>query len=527
MLSFQKKLSQLYKLGYQTFCVNYIQTDLKDLVESFWLRLNQEKIAKKKLIYYWSPGSDFFEVCQDFSGERELIPSEIKATESNLLEVILETKAQGIFLIDDWLTRGERYKKEAQIQNFVRQKRMYLKKKLILFLKSDPGNSEKLSTEVPTLKYGLPDSDEISSLPMVKELVEKQGNAVIHSLLGLSRGQIRYANLLWRSSELDFFDFIYEYKLEYFRSMGMEFIAAPDVDKAGGLQLLQNYLQTISQLNEVTAANYKLAPPKGLLLLGVPGTGKTLCAKFAAKKLGYSLIGFSWSNILGAENSDRALSNILEIADTIDRVVLLADDFDKGFTGWGEGGASMRLSQKLLTWMQEHTSRVLTIATVNRIGLLPAELKRRFDDGGIWFVDLPNMSEMQEIFLMYLAKYFPAQFAIDPLPWDEKIWYKLLKQYRGSTPVEIKNAIVRCAIEKYCNLSPQQKLDRVAIKVSVEDLLAQLKQFVKSIDRDGEDIRKIRRNGALYNKANAPDTSNFNRGEVDMFNYKVHELERG
>ena len=93
--------------------------------------------------------------------------------------------------------------------------------------------------------------------------------------------------------------------------------------------------------------------------MGPPGTGKSLCAKLAAKALGYPLLGLSWGNVLGADNPDRALAQILEVADCLDNCVILADDFDKGFTGWTEGGASRRLSQRLLTWMQEHTSNAL------------------------------------------------------------------------------------------------------------------------------------------------------------------------
>jgi SpoVK/Ycf46/Vps4 family AAA+-type ATPase len=110
-----------------------------------------------------------------------------------------------------------------------------------------------------------------------------------------------------------------------------------------------------------------------MLLWGPPGTGKSLSAKLAAKKLGYALLAVSWGNILGSSSPDRALSKILDTADHLGGCVLFADDFDKGFSGWdsnADGGIARRLSQKLLTWMAEHETEVLMLATVNRLSAL-------------------------------------------------------------------------------------------------------------------------------------------------------------
>ena len=535
-----EKWFELSELGYRTLAIDYIESDGIDLIAN----LRKESALKGLTIplYYWNSGSNCFNVVEEkASGNLSIAPSSLAVKEDNLLEKIASHKGGGIFLIEDWLSSellpNVKKQRESQLQNFVRDNVGVEPDKLVFFLKSDYQLSSKISALVPVLKQSLPTASEVRSLlserlanyssieSQIESKIESKIESMVIALLGLSRAEIRYAIELYNCSKQKFEDLIYEYKISRFRGLGLEFIATPDVEKAGGLDLLQEYFKTIAQLNSPTAAKYNLVPPKGMLLLGVPGTGKTLCAKLAAKMLGYSLMGFSWSNILGADNSDRALSQILEIADTIDRVVLLADDFDKGFTGWNEGGTSMRLSQKLLTWMEEHTSRVLMIATVNRIGLLPAELKRRFDDGGIWFVDLPSIGEMQDIFTIYLRSYFPEQFQ-NKNPWSEREWYKLLKQYRGATPIEIKNAIIRCATTKYCNLSPNEKDSGKAIFVTVEDLLAQLDQFVKSIDRDGEDLRAIRNSAHNFKRASSPDRSIFVRQKQSMFNYQPHELEK-
>ena len=239
--------------------------------------------------------------------------------------------------------------------------------------------SSRLAACISTFKIPLPSRAEIETLVRAyfdqAEILD--WNKLLTALQGLSCGEIEL--LLQKHSDTDaniLVDRILEHKISRWRGIGLEFFAEPDVKSAGGNDLLQKYLhEVVGKLSESRAKQYNLRPPKGMLLMGPPGTGKSLCAKLAAKALGYPLLGLSWGNVLGAHNPDKALAQILEVADCLDNCVILADDFDKGFTGWSEGGASRRLSQRLLTWMQEHTSNALMIATVNRIQLLPSDTK--------------------------------------------------------------------------------------------------------------------------------------------------------
>ncbi len=378
-------------------------------------------------------------------------------------------------------------------------------------LKPTSEKEEEKLNPLPSASCLLP-SDAFSQQQQLR-LDNKQLNRLSVACAGLRRGEIDNAlrtYFVLASSPEHLAELIINFKVNQLRDLGLEFIAEPDVQTAGGLDLLQEYLKKVVKLNETGAFKYNLRPPRGMLLLGPPGTGKTLSAKLAAKALGYSLLGLSWGNILGNENPAALLRKILEIADSLDRVVLLADDFDKGFTGWQEGGVSRRLSQMLLTWMNEHTSHVLMIATVNRIKLLPAELKRRFDDGGIWFVDLPDMGALYEIFHIHLAQYFPHQFGDNQNPWSDRQWYSLLKRYRGATPVEIKNAIARCATDFYCALSEEQRQSGVVEpKITLSELIAQLDQFQMASIRDSEDIMEIRNTAYYARPASSLDNSKF------------------
>ena len=101
--------------------------------------------------------------------------------------------------------------------------------------------------------------------------------------------------------------------------------------------------------------------------------------------MGVPLLAADWGALRGATayESEQNLRFLLATAEAMAPCVLYFDDFDKGFAGWNsdaDGGVSRRLSQKLLTWMQEHQSPVFVMATVNRLGMLPVELQRRVDD---------------------------------------------------------------------------------------------------------------------------------------------------
>ena len=492
------------------------------------------------------------------SGYENLQKVEIDRQENIKLSSILETKktaeanyilkfllqsdnvAEGIYLLDDLCDYEELpvdiiREREALIANLNRKYALSNRSVYIVLLGEYLQFGSRLAAQIPILKIPLPDRAEVETLVRTcfvrEEITDRSAwQKLVTALQGLSRGEIEL--LLQKHSDADIsslVDKILEHKINCWRGIGLEFFAKPDVKSAGGNDLLQKYLhEVVVKLNESGAKQYNLRPPKGMLLMGPPGTGKSLCAKLAAKALGYPLLGLSWGNVLGSHNPDKALAQILEVADCLDNCVILADDFDKGFTGWSEGGASRRLSQRLLTWMQEHTSNALMIATVNRIQLLPSEIKRRFDDGGIWFVDLPHRGAIRDIFLIHLGKYFPSQFADGRDPWSERDWYRLLRGYQGSTPVEIANAVTRCAEEFYCNLSDEERQEAaVTPTVTIESLIAQLSQFKKASIRDAEDLQAIRNKAYYARPAASEDKSEYAVVRQELFEYQGHHLEAG
>ncbi|BDI20854.1 ATPase AAA (plasmid) [Nostoc cf. commune SO-36] len=302
---------------------------------------------------------------------------------------------------------------------------------------------------------------------------------------------------------------VLEHKVSKLRGRGLEYIAQPDVPSAGGLDLLEKRLETITCLLQPKAQQYGLKFPTGMLLWGPPGTGKSLSAKLAAKKMGLPLLAANWGVLLGDSHPDRALKEFIALVTSLAPCVLYWDDFDKGFAGWdsnADGGVARRLSAALLTWMQEHQEPVYTIATVNRLEMLPAELVRRFDD--IFFVDLPHEGARYEVFNLHLAKYFPA-FRDNNSPWSDDQWRRLLAEYRICSPAEIGNAVRRCAESAFYQGRPEQ--------IEFEDLLKQRQEFTPAMERESEQIQAIR-NQAIYAKPVASlDVSRFAYQHRELF----------
>ena len=179
-------------------------------------------------------------------------------------------------------------------------------------------------------------------------------------------------------------------------------------DSVGGLDSLKTWLKRRSKAFELKAKEFGLQEPKGILLLGVPGCGKSLTAKCIAAEWKQPLlkldIGKVFSQYVGS--SENNIREAIQTAEAVAPCVLWIDEIEKGLATQGEhdGGTSTRVFSTILTWMQEKTKPVFVVATANDISNLPPELLRkgRFDE--IFFVDLPTREERKNIFRIHLGK---------------------------------------------------------------------------------------------------------------------------
>lgn len=209
-------------------------------------------------------------------------------------------------------------------------------------------------------------------------------------------------------------DVIYEEKTLAVRRTGLLSIVAPDpagLDAIGGLGALKGWIGRRRSIWSEKAKAYGLANPKGVMIVGVPGTGKSLAARVFGTALGVPTVrldmGSMFNSLIG--ESERRIRDALRLAEAVAPCVLWIDEVDKGLagaggTGNGDSGVGKKVFGTLLTWMQEHKRPVFVVMTANSVEALPPELLRKGRLDEIFTVDLPTPAEREEIFAIHLAK---------------------------------------------------------------------------------------------------------------------------
>lgn len=179
----------------------------------------------------------------------------------------------------------------------------------------------------------------------------------------------------------------------------------------GGLGVLKEWLAKRTAAFTEEARAFGLAAPKGVLLLGVQGCGKSLCAKAIASQWQLPLLRFDMGRMFGSlvGSSEENVRRAIAVAESIAPAILWVDEIDKSFAGTqgsaiSDGGTTARVFGTFLTWLSEKTAPVFVVATANDISQLPPELLRKGRLDEIFFVDLPEPAEREEIFRIHLRK---------------------------------------------------------------------------------------------------------------------------
>lgn len=250
--------------------------------------------------------------------------------------------------------------------------------------------------------------------------------------------------------------------------LGYEYDTADFAD-VGGLNGLKRWLQ--QRREAFLQSNGQLDPPKGILLLGVQGSGKSLAAKAVAGMWGVPLlrldVGALYNKYIG--ETEKNLRAALKMADTLAPCVLWLDEMEKAMAGDdSDDGTSRRLLGSLLTWMAERKARVFIVATSNDISRMPPELVRKGRLDEIFFVDLPDVVVRRDIFAIHLRKR-----SRDPDLYDLD---ELARTSEGFSGAEIEQAIVsalyRCAAEQ-CELTTQHLLHEIAATSPLSVIMAE------------------------------------------------------
>jgi SpoVK/Ycf46/Vps4 family AAA+-type ATPase len=235
---------------------------------------------------------------------------------------------------------------------------------------------------------------------------------------------LRRAAVADRALTIEDLDLFVQIRRELLRHEGVLEYVAPEenLGEVGGFATLKAWLAKRRRAFEPAAREFGIAPPKGILLLGVMGCGKTLVARAVARDWALPLLkmeaGRLYDKFIG--ESEKNLEKALRAAEGLAPCVLLIDEIEKAFASTSsdaDAGLARRIFGRLLGWLQDRKAPVFVVATSNDIGQLPPELTRkgRFDE--LFFIDLPTREERKEILAVHLAKRrrTPGLFALDHL----------------------------------------------------------------------------------------------------------------
>lgn len=204
-------------------------------------------------------------------------------------------------------------------------------------------------------------------------------------------------------------------------SEALEFFpAALTASEVGGLDNLKAWLSMREKAFSQEARDYGLPSPRGIVLVGIPGTGKSLTAKMISGMWHLPLLRMDVGALFGSlvGESEERTRRALRLAETVAPCILWIDEVEKALAHGGlDSGTSTRVFASILTWMQEKTAEVFVVATANDISSLPAELLRRGRFDEIFFLDLPGYEERKEILAVHLRKRrrVPQDFDLDGL----------------------------------------------------------------------------------------------------------------
>jgi SpoVK/Ycf46/Vps4 family AAA+-type ATPase len=254
----------------------------------------------------------------------------------------------------------------------------------------------------------------------------------------------------------------------------------PSLDEIGGLDQLKRWLIERKDAFSKEAQEYGLPAPKGLLIIGVPGTGKSLTAKATAAVFQRPLLKLDAGRIFGSlvGQSESNLRSVLQTVEAIAPCVLWIDEIEKSFgnahnSGASDGGTATRVLGTLLSWLQDRKAPVFVVATANQVRQLPPELLRRGRFDELFFVDLPNQAEREAIWRIQIAKYGrkPEQFEV----------FHLAKATEGFTGAEIEQVFIDAMYAGFGSRSEPTDVLLATLLVDYTPLAATMSEEIKAL----------------------------------------------
>ena len=410
-MSFQQEFSLLLRACYPLI---YLPTNEEERAEKAIAAIT-EKVGKRN-VFIW-----------DFVNGYQENPNNAGFGKRNPLQALefitnMPKNAGGVFILRDF----QRFLEDIAISRELRNLARSLKSqpKNIVIIAPQVNIPEELAEVITVVDFPLPTTPEIKT--EITRLISATGQTLSDKLLaefvraakGLSTERIRrvLTKAIASTGQLEPEDveLILEEKRQSIRQTQiLDFYPATEqISDIGGLDNLKSWLLRRGGAFSEQARAYGLPNPRGLLLVGIQGTGKSLTAKAIAHHWHLPLlrldVGRLFAGLVG--ESESRTRQTIELAEALSPCILWIDEIDKGFSGVdgkGDSGTTSRVFGTFITWLAEKKSPVFVVATANNIRSLPPEMLRkgRFDE--IFFVGLPNQEERQAIFKVHLVKLRP------------------------------------------------------------------------------------------------------------------------
>jgi SpoVK/Ycf46/Vps4 family AAA+-type ATPase len=403
------------------------------------------------------------------------------------LEAILTANGRGFYLMKDFPTAGEG---RPEIVRRMRDLYRALKDRgrHVLFVSPRLAIPEEAKKEIYVVEYELPDDSEITKIleghlrrRLSIEIDEPAMRRLALAMRGLTADEIGHlVSKVFASrkafDESAFLEVLGE-KEQMSRKEGvLEFVPPRfSLDDVGGYAVLKAWLLKRQALFSREALDAGIPIPKGILLMGISGCGKSLCVKTISTLWNLPLFRLDMNAVFGTDNPELTFLRALRAVESVSPAVLWIDEIEMGVGGYRDGqDASMsRIFSGFLTWMQEKAALVFVAATANRIHLLPAEIirKGRFDQ--VFFVDLPNEEERKQIFAIHLKK-----AKCDVSRFDLVFLAKATNGWNGA---EIEQAVVSAVVDAYAETRALSEDDMYKMISATVPLAVTMEEQIKAI----------------------------------------------
>jgi SpoVK/Ycf46/Vps4 family AAA+-type ATPase len=360
----------------------------------------------------------------------------------------LTSENSAIFLLKDFHLFLNDISVSRKLKNLVRAMRN--SNKTIVIVAPEIVIPDSLKELITILEFKLPQPLEIrKELIRVQEslghiLPENSLDILVRSCQGLSLDRIRkvLSKIIatYKEVNIESLDIIFTEKKQIIsQTKILEFCTVTEkMSDIGGLENLKKWLQKRAGALSQRAELYGLPCPRGLFLVGVQGTGKSLTAKAIANEWGLPLLRLDVGKLFGGiiGESESKMRQMIQLSEAISPCILWIDEIDKAFAGSdskGDSGTTNRVLATFITWLSEKKSPVFVVATANNINSLPSEIirKGRFDE--IFFIGLPNFKERKLIFKVHLSR-------IRPKSWDSydlSVLSEMTKKFSGAEIEEV------------------------------------------------------------------------------------------